>query len=520
MERHWERAGAYLRQGQVRAARVQLESLHARAPDDARTHLLAARIAWREDHPAEAAAHALEAARFAPDAPGARCDVIETLLLAGEPAAAHALLEREALGGAMPADVALRHVDLHHRFGEHAAALAILDRLLGANPADGALRSHRGQQLEFLGRRDEAASEYTACLRLAPGFARAAYQLARLHRRADAEVNLALVEHGLRSTAAGTRDHAEFEFARYHLLEDLGRFDAAWAALASANAAMHALTGASAARQQANLRRFHALVSAHPAAVAHARASAPRPIFMLGLPRSGTTVLERMLGNHPQVASGGELVDFGQQLLRVADTCSNYSDTFFTRLPTLDLAEVGRRYRAQTAWRAHGRPCLVDKQPANWMLAGLIHAAVPDAKILHLVRDPLDVCFSNFRARFVGDTFAWSYDLAALADQYRAYRGLMALWRAQYPGAILDVPYAALVQRPEETLRGVLDFCGLAWEPGCEDLTRNTAPVSTLSASAVREPVHARALGEWRRYAAQLEPLRRRLESVPIAGAR
>lgn len=511
VERHWERARGYLQQRQLAPASAQLESLRALAPGDVRTYLLAARIAWHEGHPRDAAAHALDAAHIAPDDLEVLGDLTETLLQAGESAAAHSLLERPVWRHIESADTLLRYADLRRRFGEHAQSLAAFDQLVARNPNVAAWHCYRGQQLEFLGRMDQAAAEYEACLALAPGYGSAAYYLARLHRKTRSDDYVEIIETGLQHVRHGSREHADFEFARYHLLEDLGRTDAAWQALATANAVMHAQAAADAAREQEGMQHFCSEVAARAPRVAATQPSGPCPIFIVGLPRSGTTVLERMLANHSHVASAGELNDFGRQLLRAGNTSADYSADFFARQLALDFAEVGRGYRAQTSWRAGDKPYLIDKQPGNSMVAGLIHAALPEAKILHLVRDPMDVCFGIWRARF-GMTYAWSYEFKTLAAHYGQYRRLMRQWHTAYPGAIMDVAYAELVRDPAATLRRVLDFCGLEWEAGSEDLERNTTPVSTLSAAQVREPVHTRALGHWHRYAEQLEPLRAALE--------
>jgi hypothetical protein len=207
------------------------------------------------------------------------------------------------------------------------------------------------------------------------------------------------------------------------------------------------------------------------------------------------------------------LVDFGNQLHWAADTSHTQGQAFLARLPDLDLAEVGRRYLAQTQWRARGKAFYIDKQPPNWVLAGLIHAALPHARLLHMARDPIDLCFSNWRA-FFGDTYAYSYDMAGLAAYHQVYLRTMAHWREVMPNAILDVSYADLVSEPEAVMRRVFAHCGLQWEPGCLDMRSNAAPVATLSAAQVRTPLHARAFGEWRRYQSQLEPLRRALEAA------
>lgn len=233
------------------------------------------------------------------------------------------------------------------------------------------------------------------------------------------------------------------------------------------------------------------------------------PIFVVGMPRSGTTLLERILGNHSQVTPAGELADFSRQWRWVADRHGHklLDPDMVKAAGDIDFAEVGRRYLWQTQWRAGGRPYYVDKLPPNFMLAGFIRRALPQAKILHMARDPMDLCFSNYRALF-GDAFAYSYELDALVAHHRQYRRLMDHWRQVLPGAIHDVHYTALVQDTEATARALLDFCGLPFEAGCIDTAGNPAPVATLSSAQVRERIHTRGIREWQPYASQLATLR------------
>jgi hypothetical protein len=241
----------------------------------------------------------------------------------------------------------------------------------------------------------------------------------------------------------------------------------------------------------------------------HAPQPGPQPIFIIGMPRSGTTVLDRILGNHSQVVSAGELGDFARALRWGVDHKSLHpvDETVLERAAQADFEQIGARYLAQTQWRAGGRSHFVDKLPINWMQAGFIRRALPGARILHMTRDPIETCFSNFRA-FFGVGYAYSYNFDALAAHFRHYRRLSEHWHRAIPGRILDVPYARLVGDAENVTREVLEFCGLPYEAGCAELDRNTAPVATLSSQQVREPIHQRAIGEWQRYERQLEPLR------------
>jgi hypothetical protein len=217
-----------------------------------------------------------------------------------------------------------------------------------------------------------------------------------------------------------------------------------------------------------------------------------------------------MLGNHSCIAAAGELTDLGAQLQWAADTFAVRSDEFLLQMDSLDLPDLGSRYLAQTQWRARGKPFFIDKQPSNWPFAGLIHAALPGARILHLARDPMDLCFSNWRS-FFGDTYEYTYDMQALAAHHEDCRRTMAHWRESIPSAFLEVSYPDLVNDPQKVMHEVLDFCGLAWEPACSDVLGNAAPVATLSAAQVRQSIRTDTGNQWRRYASQLLPLREAL---------
>lgn len=493
----------YLEQAQLAPAHAQWEALQATAPEDACTHLLAAEIAWREDRVRDSATFALDAARLATDDPEVACNVVAALLRAGEIVTARRYLANPGWTGGMSRACLARMADFRLGFGEYAESLALLDAALATGNGTAPLHFYRGRLLTFLGHLDEAESEYLHGLRLDPAHGEAALALATLRTQSHGSNHLAALTEGLRRVARGTRDDAAFEFARYKTLEDLGRHDEAWHALARGNAIMHARTRDYARQQDASLQFSCEYYASHTLPRPAGIPEGPQPIFILGLPRSGTTVLERLLGNHTQVTAAGELFDFGRQLQWAADHRHLQDDTFFQRLGGIDLAEVGRRYLAQTQWRAGGTRYFIDKQTSNWMVAGLIHAALPGARILHMVREPMDVCFSIFRALF-GDAYAIGNDLATLASHYGKYRHLMSRWHALAPGAIMDVSYDELVRAPEATLRKVLAHCGLEWEPACADLAENRNPVSTLSTTQIREPLHARSSGAWRRYEAQL----------------
>jgi tetratricopeptide (TPR) repeat protein len=506
IDRLWSSAQRYLQEGQVVAARIALESLVQRDPTHTDAHLFLGGIAWEEDRIRDAARHALDAARELPADATLVGDVAAALFQAGEIVAARTCLDHPSLAQTHSAAVLERVSSLRYRLGEHAEALALLDRAKAAGSDGPQFRFSRGMQLAFNGRIDDAEAELEAALRMRGAPGRAAFELARLRKQTPERNHLDDLAQRLRSAAPGSEDHAALEFARYKELEDLGRYDEAWESLARGNAMLYA-------RQQHDPeqagRLFDGLAErctpqlVQPAEVVH---EGPQPIFIIGMPRSGTTLLDRILGNHSQVTSAGELDDFALQLRWAADHRSTLDETILQRLPDLDYPELGRRYLQQTQWRARATPFYTDKLPRNWMVAGLIRRALPQARIVHLVRDPMDVCFSNFRIMFA-EAFAHIYDLDALAAHYTQYRRMLDHWHAVMPGQIHDVSYSDLVRDPEATARGIFAFCGLDWEPGCVDLRRNTKAVATLSAAQVRTSIHAKAFEEWRHYERQLERL-------------
>lgn len=502
----WLEGRRHLLRGQLHDAQLVLEAMRSHEPDAALTHVLAAQIAWREGRIRAGTAHALDAARAGSNDPETLCTVITVLLVVGEVVAAHTLLEHPSLAACDDPVLLMRLAAHRKRLEEHAEALALLDRARAQGHDSPALGYQRGEELIFNGRLDEAEVELADALTRAPTHGQSAVPLTRQRKQTSEHNHLELIERSLRMVKPGSPDHAALEFARYKTLEDLGRDEEAWAALAHGNAMMYARLRVAADQRSNGLDRV--LKQCVPAirSATMRPVGGPQPIFIIGMPRSGSTLLERMLGNHASVTLAGELPDMGAQMHWVADTRNTRTEAFLARMPDLDFAEIGRRYLAQTQWRAHGKPFFIDKHSPNWALAGVIHAALPGAPILNLVRDPMDVCFSNWRL-FFGDASAYSYDQSTLARFCLDYQRSIAWWHAVMPGAILDVPYTDLVHDPETTLRRVLDFCGLEWQAGCLDFMHNRAPVSTLSAAQVRQPIHTRAFGEWRRYADKLGPL-------------
>ncbi|HTH17333.1 MAG TPA: sulfotransferase [Magnetospirillum sp.] len=236
------------------------------------------------------------------------------------------------------------------------------------------------------------------------------------------------------------------------------------------------------------------------------------PIFVLGMPRSGTTLVEQILASHPQVHGAGEL----RALQALVDGLGDYPAAIKQASPDM-LARLGEAYVARVAPLAQGRRHVVDKMPANFLHAGLIRLILPNARIVHCRRDPVDTCLSCYTKLF-GAEQSFTYDLAELGAFHRAYQALTAHWRKVLPqDRFIEVDYEAVVDDLEGQARRLVDFLGLPWDDACLKFHETTRPVRTASVNQVRQPIYKTSAGRWRKHAAHLQPLLKALGVDPAA---
>lgn len=243
------------------------------------------------------------------------------------------------------------------------------------------------------------------------------------------------------------------------------------------------------------------------------------PIFIIGMPRTGTTLVERILGSHSRVHAAGELNTFSLELMQlVKETLVPAPASrldFVAMTAKLDFHALGEAYIKGTSAVRGDTPHFIDKLPFNYLYAGLIHLALPRAKIINLQRHPMDTCYAVYKQWFK-DAYPFSYNLDELGEYYVAYHQLMHHWNTVMPGVIHTLQYESLVADIEAETHSLLQYCGLPWEDQCLRFYQNTQASTTASALQVRQPVYASSVGKWRHYARHLEPLRARLESAGI----
>jgi tetratricopeptide (TPR) repeat protein len=239
------------------------------------------------------------------------------------------------------------------------------------------------------------------------------------------------------------------------------------------------------------------------------------PIFILGMPRTGTTLVERILGSHSEVHAAGELDNFGREMMRLLGQKEDKQE-LAAASATLDPQALGDAYVASTRPMTGHTPRFIDKLPFNFLYAGLIHRALPQAKIIHLTRHPMATCYAIYKQLF-RDAYPFSYSLEDLGRYYVAYHQLMAHWREVMPGVIYDLPYEQVVADTEGEARKLLEHCDLQWQAQCLRFYENQQASTTASAAQVRRPIYSSSLERWRSYRDELAPLAAILNTAGIA---
>jgi hypothetical protein len=327
---------------------------------------------------------------------------------------------------------------------------------------------------------------------------------------APGEPLLAAMERLAASDDLSPADHMQLHFALGKALSDLRQHDAAFEHLRRGNAMKRATTGYDEAAALGLFDRIEATFTPERIArMAGGGQPSAVPILVLGMPRSGTTLVEQILASHPQVHGAGELDAF-DAVVRSVHGPGGERAPYPEFVPALDataIGMIGAHYLTRLEALAPDAPHVTDKMPSNFYFVGLVHLALPRARIIHVMRDPVDTCLSCFSKLFSAPQ-DHTYDLAELGRYYARYARLMAHWRKVLPpGRMLEVRYEDVVADLEGEARRITAHCGLAFDPRCLAFHRTERPVRTASATQVRQPLYRGAVGRWRPYARHLGPL-------------
>ena len=408
-------------------------------------------------------------------------------------------------------DILAHEADILGKLGRHEEELVLLDRLVDAEPGMHALQASRANALKTLGRRDEAIAAARAALDLRGDYGKAWWTLADLktYRFAEDEVD---AMRATLDTPLAEADRMHLHFALGRACEQRGEAETAFSHYAAGNAlaATAVPPGATAVTDRVDraIRVFTPEFFAARAGYGH---DSDAPIFVLGLHRSGSTLVEQILASHSEVEATSELPIIAQMLRAIGLDRSLPGDAPMAKLEHLGKNRVhalGAEYldRAQD-YRSTSRPRFVDKAPANWLYLGFIQLILPNATIIDARRHPMAAGFSNFRqlyARGVG----WSYSLGSIGRYYRDYLRLMRHFDRVLPGQVHRVLNERLIEDFEPEVRRLLDFAGLGFEPGCLEFHRSGRPVRSASAEQVRRSVNREGIDQWRAFEPWLGPLK------------
>ena len=396
--------------------------------------------------------------------------------------------------------------------GEHERAVGIYRDLLAQQPADPDLHLSMAHALKTLGRHDEAVAAYRQAAVCRPAFGDAYWSLANLKTYRFTDGELGRLQVLQQQPGIGPQDLYHLHFALGKGLEDRGDYAGSFSCYERGNAAKRTESSYRPEIIENNTRQQIEVCSRDFFAAREGWGAPSRePIFIVGLPRSGSTLLEQILASHSQVEGTQELANVQQIVAELRGRDATPDDSRYPRvlaeLSAEDCWQRGEQYLAGARIYRTDRPFFIDKMPNNFRHLGLIHLMLPNARIIDARREPIACCFSNFKQLFAkGQEF--TYSLEDIARYYRTYLELMSHWDAVLPGAILRVQHEAVVDDLESSVRRILNFCGLDFEPACIEFHKTVRSVRTASSEQVRQPLYREGLDQWKHFEPWLAPLK------------
>ena len=509
-------AAEHQRAGRLPEAEQIYRGVLVKDPDNVNAMRMLAAIATQMQQHADASALLRRAVTLAPDFFAAWNDL------------GHALMERDQLDEAIEAvgrairlqpEVPYSYLMLGNvraRAGDYESAIAAYQQAIDRHPENAGALAGLGHVLKTIGRQEESIEIYRRAITAHPAYGEAYWSLANLKtfRFEDAEV--AAMEQQLKGAELGEETRVNFLFALAKAYEDRGDYDLAFETYEKGNAVRRMKENYDPVQTEVVHDRIIDVIDRELLTAKSGLGEPdPAPIFIIGLPRSGSTLIEQILASHSKIDGTQELPDI-TRIIRTINKRLPGKRTYpegLLHLPDESFRELGQQYLRSTQRARRGKPYFTDKMPNNFPSVGLIHLMLPNAKFIDARRHPLDSCFGGYKQLFFkGQPF--TYDLVELGEYYLEYRRMMAHWHQLLPGKILEVHYEDMVTDQEAQTRRLLEHCGVAWEPGCLAFHETERAVNTASSEQVRQPIYANSVQSWRHFEAHLGPLIEVLEPV------
>lgn len=507
-------ADSFLRQRKPHAAENICAAILLEQPDHIEALLILARAKQMQNDWSAMLARIDEVLKAHPGHKAAQLMRAEALSGLGQIGETRRHLEKIKSGAGDDADLLGRIAEIQTQLGDHEDARATLRQAYAIAPDNRAILYNLASEEIAGGAMDRAEELLNRLIAIAPDDHDAYYNRATVRRQTAENNHVAEIKHQLDGLLDNPLGEIQLCYALAKELEDLGEYDQSFEYLSR---------GASVRRKHMAYRVeddiatmetiadvFDHSFFENMGAQTEQQNDGQGAIFILGLPRSGTTLVDRILSSHPEVESIGEVNDLAMAIMQLASGATS-KEELVAKSSEIDGGRLAAAYCRSTRERSRGCAHIIDKTPLNFLYIGLIAKAMPRAKIIHLVRDPMDVGFAMYKTLFrMG--YPFSYDLHDIGRYMKAKDKLMAHWDTVLPGRIIHLRYEELVADQEEQTRALVSALDLEWNDACLSFHTNKTPSATASAAQVRQPIYSSSVGKWRSYEPHLAALREALE--------
>jgi tetratricopeptide (TPR) repeat protein len=502
-EAHYNHGAALTHLGKPEEAVASYSKALQIKPDYADAHYNLGNALSKLGKPEQAVSSFTKALQIKPDFAEAHNNLGAALYNLGKPEQAVSSLAKALQ---IKPDYAEAHYNLGNVFNDlekAEEAVSSLAKALQIKPDYAEAHNNLGNTLNDLGKPNEAVSSFTKALQIKPDYAEAHRNLSTVKKYQDGDPQidqmLQLVER--QNLSDEDRMHLNFALGKAH--GEIGNHDKAFSCLLDGNRLRKEEQKYDISSARASFTKIKSTFSEDIPALNVVKESAgakgQQPILILGMPRSGTTLVEQILASHPQVYGAGELKLLGQSV--------NTIKWNSTRLSSDQLRSIRKSYLSGLTKIGASELYITDKMPLNFQWIGFIVAATPEAKIVHVKRDARATCWSNFKHYFSRKGNGFANDLQDVVEYYKMYIDLMAFWHAKFPGRLYDLNYEALTEHQEDETRKLLEYVGLNWEDQCLEFHRTERAVRTASATQVRQKMYQGSSEEWRKYQKHLQPM-------------